>query len=195
MKLRSVLVPAVVFGAALTISLPASATATFDPDSGSGFVGKGDVQVPFGWNNDQLQKNAAGVDFVYTDSTTYDVTCEQKTTETFTTGPAHNRRTHTRPVVVTDVYDEATAISYDTATSTRKNAKGAVNGFFLSGKHLVASDGLPAAGDVCEMEDGSAGTISEDPAVVTDTTGDTLAATHAASGKSAIVWTDGVSTL
>jgi hypothetical protein len=41
----------------------ANAAVTFDPASGTGFVGKGDVQLAFGWNNAQLNNNAAGVDF------------------------------------------------------------------------------------------------------------------------------------
>jgi hypothetical protein len=31
---------------------------TFNETNGTGFVGKGDVQVAFGWNNKQLQTNA-----------------------------------------------------------------------------------------------------------------------------------------
>jgi hypothetical protein len=47
-----------------TFTLPAAfAAATFDPVTGTGFVGKGDVQLAFGWNNKQLQDNAAGVTF------------------------------------------------------------------------------------------------------------------------------------
>lgn len=34
----------------------ATATVTFDPTTGKGFVGKGDLQTAFGWNNNQLQK-------------------------------------------------------------------------------------------------------------------------------------------
>jgi hypothetical protein len=34
-------------------------------DNGNGFVGKGDVQTVFGWNNTQLQNNAAGLTFEY----------------------------------------------------------------------------------------------------------------------------------
>jgi hypothetical protein len=43
----------------------ASATVTFDPTSGTGFVGKGDVQLVFGWNNAQLQANAGNIEFQY----------------------------------------------------------------------------------------------------------------------------------
>lgn len=38
-------------------------TVTFDPSTGSGFVGKGDVQYTLIWNNQQLQANYKQVDF------------------------------------------------------------------------------------------------------------------------------------
>lgn len=40
-----------------------SVIVTFDPETGEGFVGKGDVQLVFGWNNKALQDNAALVQF------------------------------------------------------------------------------------------------------------------------------------
>jgi hypothetical protein len=43
-----------------TVALPAI---TFDASTGLGFVGKGDVQYTYGWNNAQLQNNAALVRF------------------------------------------------------------------------------------------------------------------------------------
>jgi hypothetical protein len=36
---------------------------TFDSATGTGFVGKGDVQLVMGWNNKQLQDNAGSVEF------------------------------------------------------------------------------------------------------------------------------------
>jgi hypothetical protein len=38
-----------------------------------GWVGKGEVQNAFGWNNARLQQAAPGVDFEYTEEATYDV--------------------------------------------------------------------------------------------------------------------------
>jgi hypothetical protein len=49
-------------GAALLVS-SAFATITFNPTTGVGFVGKGDVQYTFGWNNQQLQSGAGSVQF------------------------------------------------------------------------------------------------------------------------------------
>jgi hypothetical protein len=48
--------------AALTIGGGAGATVTVNSD-GTGFIGKGDVQAAFGWNNAQFQRNAAAVTF------------------------------------------------------------------------------------------------------------------------------------
>lgn len=43
--------------------------------AGTGFVGKGDVQLAFTWSNKQLQSNAAGVSFSYVESTTKTQDC------------------------------------------------------------------------------------------------------------------------
>lgn len=48
----------VVTGAGIALAI-----VTFDPASGTGFVGKGDVQEVFGWNNKALQDNANSVQF------------------------------------------------------------------------------------------------------------------------------------
>jgi opacity protein-like surface antigen len=49
--------------AALVFAAVALATITFNAEDGTGFVGKGDVQYTFGWNNAQLQANAEHVEF------------------------------------------------------------------------------------------------------------------------------------
>jgi hypothetical protein len=53
------------------------AAVTYDPATGAGFVGKGDVQLAFGWNNKQLQANAGGVAFELRSSTKYETECEK----------------------------------------------------------------------------------------------------------------------
>jgi hypothetical protein len=60
MKKRSII--AVAGAIALTATV-AFAAVTFDPITGEGFVGKGEVQEAFGWNNRQLQQNAEDVKF------------------------------------------------------------------------------------------------------------------------------------
>jgi hypothetical protein len=61
MKKRSILAVAAVAVAVFVTG--AYAAVTFDPESGEGFVGKGDVQEALGWNNKQLQDNAEAVAF------------------------------------------------------------------------------------------------------------------------------------
>lgn len=47
----------------MALAIPAFAAVTFDPDTGTGFVGKGDVQLALGYNNKQLQDNASSLQF------------------------------------------------------------------------------------------------------------------------------------
>ena len=166
----------------------ASATAMFDPASGTGTVGKGDVQIPFGWNNAQLQANATGVDFLYVDVTEYDVTCE--TTVTVQEQAGNSNRTVTKKVKVRNFLDANTTVAYDSATATKKNPKGSVVGFVIESTSPVSSDDAPEVGDSCTMDDGTSGKI-----VVVDiasTIGDTVYATHSTKADAA-VWVDGVS--
>lgn len=64
MKIKALIGSGIVAGALLASSLAGAAVA-FDPETGEGFVGKGDVQTAFGWNNKQLQDNLGGVEFSY----------------------------------------------------------------------------------------------------------------------------------
>jgi hypothetical protein len=107
----------------LAFSLFASAAfgaVNLDADSGKGFVGKGEVQSAFGWNNAQLQANAEKVQFVYTTETKYEVTVE------WTTGEGNKgEKTHT----VTHKRDSS--FSSSIAADARRNNQ--VNGFNLNG--------------------------------------------------------------
>jgi hypothetical protein len=62
--------------AALTVTGSALAAVTFDPATGTGFVGKGDVQLLYGWNNAQLQNNAGSLQFRATSTEVTEVTWE-----------------------------------------------------------------------------------------------------------------------
>jgi hypothetical protein len=97
---------------ALAAIAVASATVTFDPSNGKGFVGKGDIQLPWGWNNQKMQTEAKNLAFTYVTSDTYTVTevwatgnpdkpwslASHETTVTHTTGVndtiAYDARTH-----------------------------------------------------------------------------------------------------
>src|SRR5215212_6865659 len=84
----------VVIGAGVAL-----AVVTFDPATGMGFVGKGDVQLAFGWNNQQLQTNAGSVTFRALTETVEDSTwtCDRDA------GPQIQERTRTRRAAIQSV--------------------------------------------------------------------------------------------
>jgi hypothetical protein len=55
----------IMVAAFVVVSGIASAAVTFDAETGTGFVGKGDVQLALGLNNKQLQDQAELLDFTY----------------------------------------------------------------------------------------------------------------------------------
>lgn len=125
-----------------TLSLAAVATAalatvTFDSATGTGFVGKGDVQLAFGWNNAQLQANASGLSFTYMAVETYDAECYWETT----TGKGK--------VVVHDI----TVPRHSSVSATvtyQARARNQINGFNLTGFGAMVTEGtVPALGDAC----------------------------------------------
>src|SRR5688572_8608251 len=96
-------------GAALAVvSTAAMASVSFDDTTGTGFVGKGDVQLAFGWNNKAAQDNAKSVVFSYEVEDTYDVTCEWVTV---TGGP--NSKTIFHDVTVPRHVKINSAVNYD----------------------------------------------------------------------------------
>ncbi len=120
MKLRILpCLAAATFAASLGLMAPASAAVTFDPDTGTGFVGKGDVQTVLGWNDRQLQANADNVDFSATSTTVTEVSwvCTND----------RNENTQERQRTTTT---ETTGV-VDTVARTNKN--GSVTGFNLTG--------------------------------------------------------------
>lgn len=131
---------------ALVIATAAvSAEVIFDPQTGLGFVGKGDVQLALGLNNAQMQAQAGSLTFTYDAQTTYDVTCE------FWTGPSHNRQMHT--VTNERSYGVNSAVAYD---ARRRNQ---VTGFNLTGMDAGSGDQVPTVGGTCP--NGNSGVITD----------------------------------
>ena len=58
-------------GAGLLVAGAANASAYTMDSSGIGWVGKGEVQSAYGWNNKAMQNNVGGVTFVYEATATY----------------------------------------------------------------------------------------------------------------------------
>jgi hypothetical protein len=95
----------------------ASAAVTFDAATGTGFVGKGDVQFTFGWNNKQLQDNAAKVSFRVssTEETEHTWTCDRDA------GPQTQERSRT---VTTTIQGIVTTVGRE---------RNQITGFILNG--------------------------------------------------------------
>lgn len=154
---------ALVAGALLFGTTAASAAVTFDAETGTGFVGKGDVQTAFAWNNKALQDNASGVTFSYSSTDTYAATC------VFVTGEGtRGEQTHTLNIPRTATVDAT--VAYDARTARQ------ITGFTLEGfTSTVASGNVPVVGGVCP----GAGTNGAYTAVELVSSGDgALVVTH-----------------
>lgn len=124
--------------AALTVVSTAAGAAVAVTD-GVGFVGKGDVQLAFGWNNAAAQKNANAVSFTYEGKTTYDVTCEW---DTVTGGPRSKTIHHDITI------PRHTSVFSTIAADPRKT--GQYTGYNLNGFGSTVTTGTtPEVGAAC----------------------------------------------
>jgi hypothetical protein len=139
---KSMLAGAVALAA---ISTAAYATVTFDTTTGTGFVGKGDVQLAFGWNNAVMQSRHLAVTFVADTSAEYDVTCEWDTVTGKSSKTVHHIVTNHKTVGSTAAVD----------STSRKT--GQYTGWFLTGMDGSLDGGdAPAVGDSCPQGGGNA---------------------------------------
>jgi hypothetical protein len=141
----------IVYAVVLLFAVSLFAAVTFDPDTGLGFVGKGDVQIAFGWNNAQLQSNANNVSFTYDASASYSGVC------TWTTGEGtRGERTHN--VAHTTSTSVLSALAYDPRQTKGQKQ---FTGFNLLGFGAVTTDGeIPLVGGPCQGNEGHDGTWS-----------------------------------
>lgn len=124
------------------ISTAALAAVSFNSSTGTGFVGKGDIQVLYGWNNQQLQRNASGVTFSYDATDTYDVECYWETV----TG---NGKIVIHDITVPRHTRVNSSVAYD-ARSNSKGKDGPITGFNLTGFGSTTSEGtVPVVGATC----------------------------------------------
>jgi hypothetical protein len=137
--------------AALAVVPTVASAADFNAATGAGFVGKGEIQTPFGWNDQKLQSKAGGVTFTYDKTTAEDwaVTCEWDTSSE--QGKDHQvviKHHEARKSADVDA-----AVAYDVKSGSRINANSKVTGFKLMDKDnvIVTSSGdvIPAVGDAC----------------------------------------------
>ncbi|MDQ0730294.1 hypothetical protein [Arthrobacter sp. B1I2] len=153
---------AAVFAGLFALASPAVATVTFDPATGAGFVGKGDVQLVYGWNNKALQDKAGAVDFRVNSSSETSWTCTKVVVQ---------GNDETRDVV----QQRNSSITFQGLVTTvaRDNSKGKdgpVTGFYLQGYEngaTVETSG-PAVGS-CPAD--PSGFVYDDNAVTTGSGG------------------------
>lgn len=155
-------------GLAFSLVSPASAAVSFDPATGTGFVGKGDVKDALGLTEKQIQTQSDSINFFVTATETFEVECEV-TEETITRAGsqgvgngAHNGlgRKVTTTVIRDAVSEVDESVQRDVTGGTRKNPQMSVTGFNLLGypADFTYTDGAaPALGDNCTGvdEDGS----------------------------------------
>ncbi|WP_457096693.1 hypothetical protein [Lysobacter sp. P5_B9] len=136
-------------GLALALaSTSALAEVVFNPTTGTGFVGKGDVQDAFGWNDAGLQLHATGVTFTYGYTAVYQAVC------TFTTGEGtRGEKIHNVP------HSEEMDVSSTVNVSLRRNPQSKVTGFNLTGfgGDFSESGEVPVVGGPCPGNPGHGG--------------------------------------
>ena len=111
--------------ACLVGAIAVFAAVTFDPSTGKGFVGKGDVQIALGWNNAQLQANASSVVFTYVAQDVYQVT------EVYATGnPDQPKSLNVHDITVTKVFGVQSKVDADPRQTKGQKQ---FTGFILSG--------------------------------------------------------------
>jgi hypothetical protein len=129
----------------VTLTVPALAAVTFDPAIGTGFVGKGDVQNSFQWNNADAQKNAQSISFTYKLVDTYEVTTQWYTT---TGGKTPKTITHTVN------HEKDTTMNANVQYDARTHKQ--VDGFNLKGFGAYTETGfIPVVGDIWNPNSGT----------------------------------------
>jgi hypothetical protein len=135
-----------------------SAAVTFDPDTGTGFVGKGDVQDVFGWNNRQLQNNA--------DSVQIRANSEVVTEVSWICTNESNQHTQER--------ERTTTSSVQGLVETVARERNQITGFLLEGYDgdpVVISDTEGPQLNSCPSGPWSLTTPAGDPEVISSTVG------------------------
>lgn len=130
------------------IASTAHALVTFDNQTGIGFVGKGDVQLAFDWNNQKLNLNAGGVSFSVRGRVEQDYVCSYLQQVRVGTGQSAYWTT----VPATATKDVQKPINDTVAYDARKNSV-TITGFTLTGYAPGGEMGnLVNVGDACKVQ-------------------------------------------
>jgi hypothetical protein len=157
---------------ALTFTGVVLAVVNLDPSSGAGWVGKGDVQLAYGFNDKTMQSNFDKITFLVEQQSTVTAVCVfQKTT---------GQGTSTETKSMTNARNLSSNPDGDPRL---KNNSSRFTGYYLQGYTggWTASNGdvMPVVGGACTGE-GNPGTYSTVTSVVTQTK---LFASHTSFGK------------
>lgn len=150
--------------AAACVSTAAVAGITFDPTTGTGFVGKGDVQSALGLNNPQLQAlyAAGGIHFAYTENVNYKYVCTWIADDGQTEPVAKNKTIKVKREINATLNAQGRDISSGIAGP---NTGFILNGFVGGTGGGTTSEPIPQVGDSCVAGDGQP---RAQPGTVTD---------------------------
>jgi hypothetical protein len=167
-------------------TVTAFAMTSFNIGTGLGFVGKGDLQTPWGWNDATLQNNANTVSFFYDSSVVgaYSAVCEWTTGEG-TRGERTHQVSHTKNV--------ASVVKSSVAYDTRKNVHGKVTGFNLlgfSGAPIITESGddIPVVGAPCPGNPGTDGVWTQVTLLSSTGTGGLYASSPQSGNVATLIW-------
>jgi hypothetical protein len=132
----------------IAMATPSLAMIEFDPETGTGFIGKGDVQSAFDWNNAALQRNVSEITFTYNAVNVYNVIVKWETT---TGGKDPKTITHS------NVHEINVTVNGGIQHEERVHKQ--VDGFVLKGftGETESIGSIPAVGDVFNPNNGTAG--------------------------------------
>ncbi|MFB2639586.1 hypothetical protein ACE02P_16265 [Shewanella bicestrii] len=99
-----------------------NASVTYD-EAGVGFVGKGDIQSLFDWNNSQLQDNAKFLHFQFIATGTVTWRCKK----------AHANENADGEGLYVTMSSQTTMLGANASVEARKNAPAKITGFYLNG--------------------------------------------------------------
>jgi hypothetical protein len=138
-------------------AVAAYAAVTFDPATGTGFVGKGDVQLALGLNNAQLQAQAGSLQFASVSTVVTEVSwiCTND----------RNEQTQER--------ERTTTTSIQGVLSSVARERNQITGFFLTGYNGVPTSSSTTEGpgvNTCPSGPWTLTTPAGDPEVVSSST-------------------------